>query len=194
MPKEVEIKFAVTNIKRVARQLRATGLQLRTARSFEVNTLYDVPGMVLRSRGELLRLRQYGKLWTLTHKAKGTAARHKTREELETVVENGRNMDAILRALGFQPSFRYEKYRTEYATADGKGHVVLDETPIGNFGEIEGPARWIDATAKLLQLSPADYITESYAGLFFMWKQHTGSLAEEMTFTALENRLRKVRS
>ncbi len=89
-------------------------------------------------------------------------------------------MDAILRALGYAPSFRYEKFRAEWT--DGKGQVVVDETPIGNFCEIEGPSRWIDGTAKKLEVTPADYITNNYAGLFLEWKQRTKSNAEEMTF------------
>ena len=36
-----------------------------------MNTLYDLPGEVLSGRKELLRIRQYGSEWTLTHKAKG---------------------------------------------------------------------------------------------------------------------------
>ena len=60
-------------------------------------------------------------------------------------------MDLILRALGYAPSFRYEKFRAEWT--DGKGQVVVDETPIGNFCEIEGAPRWIDATAKKLGVS-----------------------------------------
>jgi len=68
----------------------------------------------------------------LTHKAKSEDRRHKVRVEVETRVEDGQEMDAILRALGFEPTFRYEKYRAEWS--DGKGHVVLDETPIGDFG------------------------------------------------------------
>jgi adenylate cyclase class 2 len=62
---------------------------------------------------------------------------------------------------------------------------VVDETPIGNFGEIEGPARWIDRAARALHISPEDYITLTYAGLFFEWKEQTGSAAEEMTFKAI---------
>jgi len=78
------------------------------------------------------------------------------------------------------PSFRYEKFRAEWT--DGKGNVVVDETPIGNFGEIEGSPRWIDATAKKLGVSRADYITKNYATLFFDWKRKTKSTAREMTF------------
>jgi adenylate cyclase class 2 len=61
----------------------------------------------------------------------------------------------------------------------------VDETPIGNFCEIEGSPRWIDATAKKLGVSPADYITKNYATLFLEWKRETRSAAQEMTFTAV---------
>ena len=94
-------------------------------------------------------------------------------------------MDVILRALGFLPSFRYEKFRAEWS--DGTGHVVIDETPIGNLGEIEGSARWIDRTAKVLGISRSLYITESYAALFFSWKRKTHSPAKEMTFSAVRS-------
>jgi len=67
-------------------------------------------------------------------------------------------------------------------------HVVVDETPIGNFGEIEGPPRWIDATARRLGIQRSDYITLNYAGLFQQWKQRTGSPATEMTFKAARRR------
>jgi adenylate cyclase class 2 len=62
---------------------------------------------------------------------------------------------------------------------------VLDETPIGNFGEIEGPAQWIDRTAKILEISTVDYITLSYAELFYEWKRRSKSPAKEMTFEAI---------
>ena len=62
---------------------------------------------------------------------------------------------------------------------------MVDETPIGNFCEIEGPPRWIDASAKKLDVSSADYITKNYATLFFDWKQETKSSAREMTFKAV---------
>jgi adenylate cyclase class 2 len=91
-------------------------------------------------------------------------------------------LDTILRALGFAPSFRYEKFRAEWS--DGKGQVVVDETPIGNFCEIEGPPRWIDATAKKLGVEHEQYIMKNYATLFGEWKRETGSKAEEMTFRA----------
>jgi adenylate cyclase class 2 len=182
---EIEIKFRVDDVQALNRRLRQSGFRLLTPRTHEINTLYDLPGQPLRKRGELLRLRRYGSEWLLTHKAKGKVGRHKTRVETETKVADGAKMEAILHALGFAPTFRYEKFRAEWS--DGKGHVVVDETPIGNLGEIEGPTRWIDRTARALQVRPSDYITATYSDLFFQWKKQTGSPADEMTFKAIRD-------
>ena len=184
--KEIEIKFRIDDVGDLNRRLRKSGFRLITPRTHEINTLYDLPDQSLRRRGELLRLRKYGSKWILTHKAKGKVGRHKTRVEIETKVEDGAKMDAILRALGFAPTFRYEKFRAEWS--DGKGHVVVDQTPIGNFGEIEGPSRWIDRTAKLLRISPSDYLTATYTELFFEWKKRSKSPANEMTFKAIRSK------
>src|SRR5271157_3868316 len=180
MQREIEIKFRVADVRTLVRSLRRAGFGVVTRRTHEMNTLYDLPGEVLRKRHELLRIRQYGSLWTLTHKSGTVRGRHSSRVELETAVADGKRMDAILRALGYAPSFRYEKFRAEWS--DGKGHVVVDETPIGNFGEIEGGSRWIDDTARRLQIQRKNYITDTYATLFFQWKKQSRSSAEAMTF------------
>ncbi len=186
MPKEIEIKFRIESPRSLTRALKQAGFKQLTPSTHEMNTLYDLPSQKLLKKGELLRLRKYGERWVLTHKAKGNAGRHKVRVELETPVENGQQMDAILRAHGFEPTFRYEKYRAEWS--DGTGHVVLDETPIGNFGEIEGPPRWIERTARTLGIRPGDYITQTYALMFLEWKRSTHSTATEMTFKAVRKK------
>ena len=106
------------------------------------------------------------------------------RREIETQVKNGDALAHILEAIGFNPSFRYEKYRSEWS--DSTGHVVIDETPIGNFGEIEGQAKWIDATARRLNIPVKSYLKESYAELFASWKRKTRNKAKEMTFKAIK--------
>jgi adenylate cyclase class 2 len=184
MPQEVEIKFRVDDLRALNRKLRAAGFRLKTGRTHEMNTLYDLPGEVLRNRKELLRIRKYGSEWTITHKRGTVRGRHSSRAELETKVADGEKLDAILRALGYSPSLRYEKFRAEWA--DRKGHIVVDETPIGNFCEIEGPPSWIDATARTLGVKTEDYITKNYATLFSDWKQETGSTAEEMTYRSMK--------
>ena len=185
MPREIEIKFRVADLRALNRKLRAAGFRLVTPRTHEMNTLYDLPGQVLRARKQLLRIRKYGSTWTLTHKSGGKRGRHSSRVELETRVADGKKMDAILRALGYGPTFVYEKLRAEWT--DGKGQVVVDETPIGNFCEIEGQPRWIDTTAKKLGVTPDQYIINNYAGLFAEWKKRTASAAKEMTFRAVRS-------
>jgi adenylate cyclase, class 2 len=183
---EVEIKFRVADVAQLQQKLAEAGFRQVTARTHEMNTLYDLPGHPLRDRGEVFRLRHYGERWKLTHKSKGTTGRHKSRREIETAIEDGEKMAAILAALGFVPSFRYEKYRAEWS--DGSGHVVIDETPIGELAEIEGPPEWIDRVAGRLGVTGRDYITDSYVALFFRWKQQTGSAAQEMTFKEVASR------
>src|SRR5205814_9971991 len=97
---EIEVKFRVRNIEALVGQLSELGLHQITARTHEMNTLFDLPGHPLRKKGDMLRLRKYGDVWTLTHKARGKHrdGPHKTRIETETRVQDGRKMEAILRA------------------------------------------------------------------------------------------------
>ena len=178
---EIEIKFRIGDMGALTAALNKAGFHLVTARTHEMNTVYDLPGNVLRGRGALLRLREYGDRWTLTFKDKAVAqSRHKSRPEIETGVQNGQAMAQILEALGFRPRFRYEKFRSEWT--DKQGHVVVDETPIGNFGEIEGTPDWIDRIAVQLGITETQYIKASYSKLFLEWKQKTRSQAEHMLF------------
>ena len=179
-PQEIEIKFLVSDLKALEKKLKELGFELETPSTHEINTLYDLPGQTLRRKGEILRLRKYGDKWKLTHKAKGKPGKYKSRAEAETAVCDGKQMDALLRALGFLPVFAYEKFRSEWT--DGQGQVVLDHTPIGDVAEIEGKARWIDRTARSLGIESKHYITKSYAELFVDWKRKTKCEAANMTF------------
>jgi len=78
-------------------------------------------------------------------------------------------MAAILGRLGFRPSFRYQKYRTEMKQSSGPGTATLDETPIGTYIELEGSPSWIDRTARRLGYSEDRYITASYGRLYLEW-------------------------
>lgn len=183
--REVEIKFKIDDIDSLTSSLQAAGFRLITARTHEMNTLYDQRGSRLRRRGALLRLRQYGSRWTVTYKDRSgpQSGRHKSRREIESQVEKGEALAQVFEAIGFTPSFRYEKYRSEWS--DSNGHVVVDETPIGNFGEIEGQPEWIDATAQRLKIPVKNYLKESYAELFAAWKRKTRSKAQHMLFASL---------
>ena len=184
MANEVEIKFVVHDLDAVRERLTELGFTEQTLRTNEMNTLYDRDEQ-MRRRGEVLRIRKYGSKWVVTHKAKSQDARHKSRIETETTVSDGEALEKIFKALGLEPSFRYEKFRSEWT--DGQGHVVLDETPIGNLGEIEGTPDWIDKIAAQLGINERDYITKSYAELFQEWVKEHRSGARNMTFAEVHD-------
>ena len=92
-----------------------------------------------------------------------TDGRHKVRDEFETAVSEPDAFERILRELGYSPCYRYQKYRTVYTLDDLE--IVLDETPIGCFVELEGPPESIDRTAERLGFSSDRYIRESYREL-----------------------------
>jgi len=180
---EIEIKFRVADHSELETRLRTLGFRQKTPRTHEMNLLYDFADRRLTKSGALLRIRQFGERWTVTHKSKGSVGRHKHREEIETVMQDGARLGTIFEALGMSVVFRYEKFRSEWT--DQNGHVVLDETPIGDFAEIEGEPAWIDEIAEKLGVSHDQYITQSYSDLFFEWKRQTGSTAPELTFAAV---------
>jgi adenylate cyclase class 2 len=88
----------------------------------------------------------------------------KSREEIEAGSADGSALRAILNRLGFVPVFRYQKYREAFAWQGQE--IVVDETPIGVFLEIEGDPAGIHAAATALGFGPSDYLTDSYAALF----------------------------
>ncbi|MGA2217287.1 MAG: class IV adenylate cyclase [Terracidiphilus sp.] len=184
---ETEIKFRVDDLPSLTQRLKAGGFTLQTPRSFESNVLYDTPDRQLRARTEILRIRTYAGRCILTHKRLPEKApgedTHKHRIETETEVSDGEALAQVFESLGLVPAFRYEKWRSEWSL--GEGHCVLDETPIGAFAELEGPADWIDSTASALDIDPSQYITLSYGRLFDLWRESQASSAQDLTFAAL---------
>ena len=190
MPVETEIKFrlgSLADLDGFSRRLVAAGFTLQTPRAFESNVLYDTPGRRMRARTEILRIRNYAGRWTVTHKRLPDAGpgedTHKHRIETETEVADGEALAQVFLSLGLVAAFRYEKWRAEWS--DGEGHCVVDETPIGNYAELEGSAEWIDRTAARLGIDPAHYITLSYGRLFDRWRERHNSAAQELTFAAV---------
>jgi adenylate cyclase class 2 len=186
MSVETEIKFRVDDLAALERGLGAAGFSLVTPRSFESNVLYDTPDRRLRASTEILRIRNYAGKWTLTHKRLPEDGpgedRHKHRLETETEIADGNALAEVFRSLGFVAAFRYEKWRSEWS--DGEGHCVVDETPIGNFAEMEGDGEWIDRASARLGVDSSRYLTLSYGRLFEQWCAEHESNAQDLTFEA----------
>ena len=180
--REIEIKLPVANIRATRRLLKDAGLRAVRRRVFEDNYVLDTPELMFRRTGVLLRVRSAGGARTLTYKGPAAVGKHKSREELEIGISDARAVSDIFERLGFRPVFRYQKFRTEYAQRKSRGAVMLDETPIGCYLEIEGAPGWIDRTARALGFSESDYITASYAGLYLQFCKEKGTPPGDMVF------------
>jgi adenylate cyclase class 2 len=174
---ETEVKIPFRGDPAAACQLiEDLGYTPSTPRTLETDQLFDHAKSELKNSDQLLRLRRYGPLSTVTYKGPATRERYKSREEIEFDVSDPSNFELVLNRLGYTPGFRYEKYRTKFSV-DG-GLITIDETPIGVFLELEGPAAWIDTIAERLGYSPADYSTASYAALYRDYlRSHPGAPA-----------------
>jgi adenylate cyclase class 2 len=200
---EIELKFPISDVNDFQSRLPNLGFHLDTPRTFEHNTLYDTPTRDLRAKKQLLRLRQYGEICTLTHKRQPDSdpidtTRYKIRIETETTIAECSAMTEIFLQLGYTAAFVYEKYRTEWShtiSPDGTtlGHLVIDETAIGNYAELEGPTEWIDRTLADLQVDPATCITDSYGKLFLSWKAQNNHPAENLTFAEITSPVLAIR-
>jgi len=181
--REIEIKLCVPDAARARRLLRTCGFRVSRPRVFESNTLFDTLDLRLRKAGCMLRVRDVNGAAKLTYKGPASAGKHKSREELEIDAGDPRLLASILEKLGFQPVFRYEKFRTEFHRDPG-GEATLDETPIGIFVELEGSPAWIDRNARRLGFTEKDYVTKSYAALYFEWCAQKRRKPRDMVFSA----------
>lgn len=179
---EVEIKLLLASAGQGRGLLRRAGFRVRRRRVFECNTLFDTPEGSLRARGVLLRLRRVGRRTLLTFKGLAAKGKYKSRQEIETHIPDSVAFEAILGSLGFLPVFHYEKYRTEYGGTDIRGVVMLDETPIGVYLELEGPPVWIDRTARLLEFAEEHYITYSYGDIYGSYCRRKAIPPRDMVF------------
>jgi adenylate cyclase class 2 len=160
--------------------VRDAGGRLVVARRLIDDQLFDTNDGALRARGTALRLRRAGPDARLTWKGPTQPGEVKIREELETGVSDAAAMDATLHALGYEPSFRSQKYREEYVV--GTASVTVDETPAGVFVEIEAAPEEIARVSSLLGRTRADYRLESYVGLWRDWCTAHGRPFGDMLF------------
>ena len=65
---ETEVKIRVADREALEQKLPALGFARITERTLERNTLYDTPDRELRNSRQILRIRQYGSKWVVTHK------------------------------------------------------------------------------------------------------------------------------
>lgn len=176
--REIKLRFGSVDEARAA--VLACGATPLLGRRLQEDSLLDTDDEQLRRRRCVLRVRTENGKSRLTFKGPAEPGLMKTREEIETVVGDGDILLRVLKELGLHVWFRYEKYREEFAHEDVI--VAVDETPVGIFVEIEGSESGIHSTAEALGRSEADYIQDSYRGLFLQHRETFGLRGSDMVF------------
>ncbi len=162
MATEIEIKFPVRDFTPFREKL----FELRVVPGpsfFEDNIVFDDQNRSLFLNGCLLRLRKSDKI-TLTFKKPLEKSQFKVMEEYETEVTDFKKTETILNMLGYLKAFRYQKRRQVFELQDAL--IALDETPIGNFIEIEGEKDKIKKVAGLLNLPMECGTSKTYMELY----------------------------
>jgi len=178
MERAIKLRFDSPDLARSA--VTAAGATPLRGRRLQEDCLLDTADELLRRQRSVLRIRMEAGKSLLTFKGPVQPSSMKLREELETVVGDGTLLLRILETLGFHVWFRYEKYRQEFAKDDVI--VAIDETPIGTFVELEGGEHGIVSAARALGRGQADYVTDSYRGLFLQYCHERGVSATDMLF------------
>lgn len=171
---EIEVKIRVSpgtpGIKNIREKILANHFLVLHERTFEKNIVLDTPDEKLKNSKCVLRLREKEGKNTVTFKQpvekslSQTHTEYKIKQETEVDVSNFEKMEYIFKGLGYNVFFIYEKYREEFQKDDV--NVMVDETPMGNFIEIEGTKEAIDRTACELGFAKSDYIIDSYLTLY----------------------------
>jgi adenylate cyclase class 2 len=162
---EIEAKFFVRSLAVLERRLLQMEARLIQKRKLEVNQRFDLPDGSLRAGGRVLRLRRDSRA-VLTYKGSSRAEGGVlSRTELEITVSDMETARSILEALGYVQIAVYEKYRRVYEL--GACHIMLDELPMGDFVEIEGPdGSTVRNVAQRLGLEIEHAAKGSYLGIF----------------------------
>ena len=194
---EQEVKIRISSLDSILDCFRSIGARLIQDRTFEDNLVMDFEDLRLKREGRLIRLRQYGDEHILTFKGPASVERGvKSRTEIEVGLQSSEDMMRILAALGLKAMFRYQKYRTifqcwesaldshsrEAVEAKETLHLMVDETPIGLFLELEGSANLIHKTADGLGFKQDDFIPSTYRELYLEYCRQRGQPFGDMVF------------
>ena len=177
---EREIKLAFRTAGEARAALVAAGAAPLAPRRLQDDVLYDTRDRALFAQRSALRLRREDARAVLTFKGPVTPGLTKSREEIETAVGSHDAAADLLARLGFEPWFRYQKYREEF-TAEGV-IAAVDETPAGVFVEIEGREDAIIALAAKLGRGPSEFILDSYRAIWVAYQQARAAGAGDMLF------------
>jgi adenylate cyclase class 2 len=178
---EQEMKIPVPSLSALRRRLAEHGGRVLHPLAMEDNWVLDNGTRSLAASGRLLRLRRFGERLILTLKGEASFSQGvKTRVEVETDVGDAEHMLTILLGLGFTPVRRYQKRRELWSFQ--RVFVALDETPMGSFVELEGPADELPSAVQTLELDPGAAVRGTYLDLWSTHRTAHPDAPEDMVF------------
>jgi adenylate cyclase class 2 len=177
---EREVKLRFDNPEEARAAILGGGATPLRCRRLQEDCLLDTEDEMLRRRRCVLRIRTESGKSLMTYKGPVQPSRMKLRPEHETVIADGEVMLRVFEELGLHVWFRYQKYREEYSAEDVT--IAIDETPIGTFVEIEGGEQGILTWTQLMGRTPADFVLDSYRGLFVKHRDEFGFDGIDMVF------------
>ena len=182
---ELEVKYYISDLKKLRKRLESIEAQVVQPRTHEVNLRFDTSSRDLTLTHQVLRLRQ-DRIARLTYKGPSEITGGvRVRKEIEFAVSDFKAAQDLFEVLGYQVSMMYEKYRTEYELDNV--YVTLDEMPYGNFAEIEGPdPESIQAINQRLGLNWDKRNLESYIVLFERLRSTLGFEFRDLSFANFE--------
>lgn len=178
MATETEIKFPVENHTLYTQKLQEFHAATEPE-TFEDSIVFDDSNHTLYQKGYLLRLRKSDKI-TLTFKKPLEKSQFKVMEEYEIEVSDFIKTETILKMLGYERTFRYQKRRKTFALQGAL--ITFDETPIGNFIEIEGEKEKIKEIAGLLNLPMENGTSKTYMELYIEYCKMHNLIPADMVF------------
>lgn len=190
---EIEVKFYVRDLGKIAQSLQRLNAHLAQERALETNLRFDTADTALSRQRRVLRLRRPAPGFTsndpqglMTYKGPTQSGQAiSIRQEIEVVVDDFEAARHLLEALGYQIVTMYEKWRTVYRM--DQVDIDLDQTPLGNFIEIEGPnTASIQDVAQKLGLDWEARSGESYMALFNRVRFAKGLSVQNLSFAELK--------
>lgn len=157
--REIEVKIKIDSIEDIKKKLKTLGGKEKE-RVFEDAEYFDFDDGRIKKNDQVIRLRN----GVLAYKGPARSSNMMDREEIEVKVDE-KKMKEIFLKIGLKPKKVIQKYRTRFLFDNRKGEVTVDETPIGNYIEIEGTEKFILDMTKKLGYTSKDHIVKTYGYL-----------------------------
>ena len=168
--KEIEARILEVDVSEMRRRLKQIGA--KKVFDGKVHTIiFDFSSESLKRKGQMLRLRTFGKQAVLCYKGKPNASKKfKLKEEIEVSVDNFKDTALILKRLGFKKMWSYTKRRESYKL--GKATVEIDKYPkIPALIEIEAPTgKEVVALVKKLGYEMKDTTNANFPEILKLYK------------------------